>query len=118
MQEISIHSHCYVKEVHEEYHIRWTGKIDAIEPKFKNNQLVFVIVGGAGRMELNTNDMTRIERCAKLCTQPKGRAAITSDVAYIYIVNKDDTERLIGTLTHNHVKEYGQVNDKVYYRED
>lgn len=59
--------------------------------------------------------MKRIENCAKRLTRPKGRSAITTDTARIYIKEEDDKETLLGVLTHNHVKTYAQMYDKVGY---
>lgn len=116
MEEIKIKSHLIVTDVHDEYHIKWLGKILDSKPKFKNNRPIFIIVGGNGRIELNTTDMTRIEKCAKLCTRPKGRTAVTTDTARIYILEEDDNEKLIGILTHDHVKTFAPMYDSVYYR--
>lgn len=116
MEEVLIKSHLIVTDVHEEYNIRWIGKIIDTKPKFKNGKPIFVVVGGNGRMELNTTDMDRIEKCAKMCTQPKGRSAVTTDTARIYIVEENDNEKLMGILTHNHVKTFAPMYDKIYYR--
>ena len=116
MEEVLIKSHLIVTDVHEEYHIDWCGKILDAKPKFKNGRPIFIVVGGNGRMELNTTDMARIEKCAKLCTKPKGREAVTTDTARIYIVEEDDNEKLMGILTHNHVKSFAPMYDKVGWR--
>ena len=116
MDEVLIKTHLIVKDVHEEYHIKWIGKILDAKPKFKNGKPIFAIVGGGGRMELNTTDMARIEKCAKLCTRPRGRSAVTTDTARIFIVEEDDNEKLIGILTHDHVKQYAPMYDKINYR--
>lgn len=116
MEEVLIKSHLIVTDVHEEYNIRWIGKIIDTKPKFKNGRPIFVVVGGNGRMELNTTDMDRIEKCAKMCTQPKGRSAVTTDTARIYIVEENDNEKLMGILTHNHVKSFAPMYDRVGYR--
>ena len=116
MEEVLIKSHLIVTDVHEEYHIRWIGKIIDTKPKFKNGKPIFVVVGGNGRMELNTTDMARIEKCAKMCTQPKGRSAVTTDTARIYIVEEDDNEKLMGILTHNHIKTFAPMYDRVGWR--
>lgn len=116
MNEVLIKTHLIVKDVHEEYHIKWIGKILDAKPKFKNGKPIFAIVGGGGRMELNTTDMARIEKCAKLCTRPRGRSAVTTDTARIFIVEEDDNEKLIGILTHDHVKQYAPMYDKINYR--
>lgn len=115
MQEVLIKTHLIITSIHEEYNINWSGKILDAKPKFKNNKPVFVIVSTGGRIELNTVDMGRVEECAKLLTVPKGRQAITTDKAYIYIVEENDNEMLLGTLTHNHVKSYAPMFDKVGY---
>jgi len=115
MAEVLVKTHLIVTDIHEEYSIKWSGKILDAKPKFKNNKPIFVIVAGGGRMEVNTVDMSRVEKCAKLLTAPKGRQAITTDKAYIYILEENDNEMLLGTLTHNHVKSYAPMYDKVDY---
>ena len=116
MEEVSIKTHLIITDIHEEYHIDWCGRIIDAKPKFKNGKPIFAIAGGGGRMELNTTDMARIEKCAKLCTQPKGRTAVTTDTARIYIVEEDDNERLMGILTHNHVKTFAPMMDSVGWK--
>ena len=115
MAEVLVKKHLIVTDIHEEYNINWSGKILDAKPKFKNNKPVFVVVSTGGRIELNTVDMGRVEECAKLLTVPKGRQAITTDKAYIYIVEENDNEMLLGTLTHNHIKSYAPMFDKVGY---
>ena len=115
MTEVLVKTHLIVTDIHEEYNINWSGKILDAKPKFKNNKPIFVIVASGGRMEVNTADMSRVEKCAKLLTVPKGRQAITTDKAYIYILEENDHEVLLGTLTHNHVKSYAPMYDKVGY---
>jgi len=117
MQEVLIKSHLIVTDVHEEYHIDWCGKIIDTKPKFENGKPIFVIVGGKGRMELNTTDMTRVEKCAKMCTQPRGRSAVTTDMARIFIKEVDDNEKLMGIVTHNHVKTFAPMYDRVGYKD-
>lgn len=116
MDEILIKSHLIVTDIHEEYRIKWIGKILDCKPLFKNNKPVFVVTGGGGRMELNTTDMTRIENCAKMCSRPRGRSAVTTDTVRIYIVEEDETEKLMGILTHDHVKTFAPMYDSVGYR--
>ena len=116
MEEVLIKSHLIVTDVHDEYHIRWIGKILDAKPQFKNGKPIFIIVGGDGRMEINTTDMARVEKCAKMCTRPRGRSAVTTDTARIFIKEVDDNEKLVGILTHNHVKTFAPMYDKVGYR--
>lgn len=116
MEEVLIKSHLIVTDVHSEYHINWLGKIIDTKPKIKNGMPIFVVTGGNGRMELNTTDMARIEKCAKLVTKPKGRGAVSTDTARIYIQEEDDKETLMGILVHNRVKTYANMYDKVGWR--
>ena len=116
MAEVLVKTHLIVTDVHEEYSINWCGRIIDTKPKIKNGKPIFAIVGGKGRMELNTTDMKRIEKCAKLLTYPKGRSAVTTDTARIYLIEEDDTEKLMGTLTHNHIRNYAPMYDKIEYR--
>jgi len=117
MEEVLIKSHLIVTDVHSEYHINWCGRILDCKPRFKNGKPIFIIIGGGGRMELNTTDMARVEKCAKLCTKPKGRSAVSSDTARIYILEENDNEKLVGTLTHNRVKTFAPMYDKVGWRD-
>jgi len=116
MEEVKIKSHLIITDIHEEYSIKWCGKITDIKPKIKNGKPVFVVVGSKGRIELNTTDMIKIENCAKMCTQPKGRKAVTTDTSRIYIVDEDDNEKLLGILTHDHVKTFAPMFDPVGWR--
>ena len=113
MEERLIKTHLIITDTHSEYHMNWCGKVLNSKPKIKNGKPIFAIVGGKGRMELNTTDMTRLEKAAKLCTQPKGREAVTTDVARIYLIEEDDNEKLMGILTHNYIKTYAPMMDKV-----
>ena len=118
MEEVLIKSHLIVKEVYEEYNLRWVGRILDAKPKIENGMPIFIIVGGGGRSEINTTDMARIERCAKSLTRPRGRQAVTTDTARIYILEENDNEMLLGLLTHNHIKKYAPMHDAVGYKED
>lgn len=113
MAEVLVKTHLVVTDVHEEYDINWCGKILDVKPRIKNNMPVFVVVSSRGRMEVNTTDMQRVERCAKLLTAPRGRQAVTTDTARIFIVEENENEALMGVLTHNHVKSYAPMFDKV-----
>jgi hypothetical protein len=115
MAEVLVKTHLVVTDVHEEYDINWCGRILDVKPKIKNNMPVFVVVSSRGRMEVNTTDMQRVERCAKLLTAPRGRQAVTTDTARIFIVEENENEALMGVLTHNHVKSYAPMFDKINY---
>ena len=45
-------------------------------------------------------------------TYPRGRQAVTTDVARIYIKEEDGNEKLIGKVIHNHIKTYKPVYDR------
>lgn len=115
MSEVLLKTHLIVTSIHEEYDINWCGKILDAKPKFKNGKPIFIIVGGGGRMEINTIDIKRVEKCAKLVTAPKGRQAVTTDTARIFILEEDDNEKLLGILTHHHIKDYAPMYDKVEF---
>ena len=112
MQEVMLKTHLIVTDVHEEYFVDWCGKIANTKPKFKNDMPIFIIIGSEGRVEMNTIDIKRIEECAKKLTYPRGRQAITTDTARIYIKEENGNEKLIGRVIHNHVKQYQQMYDR------
>ena len=116
IEEKLVKTHLIVTDIHEEYHINWIGKIKDSKPKFTNGKPTFIIIGNKGRMELNTIDINRVEKCAKMMTNPKGRASVTTDTSRIFIKEENGNEKLLGILTHNHVKQYAQMYDKVGYR--
>jgi len=116
MEEIMIKSHLIVKDVHDEYYVNWCGKILDTKPKFKNGKPVFAIVGGLGRMELATTDMPSLEKCAKNLTRPRGRSAVTTDTARIYIVEENGNEKLMGIVVHDHIKQYAPMYDPVGWK--
>lgn len=113
MQEVMVKTHLIVTDVHEEYFVHWFGKLANTKPLLKNNLPVFIIIGSESRMELNTIDIKRIEECAKRLTHPRGRQAVTTDTARIYIKEEDGKEIYMGRVIHNHVKQYQQMYDPV-----
>lgn len=112
MSEVMLKTHLIVTDVHEEYFVEWNESIANTDPVFQNDMPVFIIISSDSRIELNTIDIKRIEKCAKLLTRPKGRKAITTDTARIYIKEKGNKQTLIGKVIHNHVKQYQQMYDK------
>ena len=113
MQELMIKTHLIIIDIHNEYHMNWCGKIANAKPLLKNGLPVFVIISTRGRMELNTIDMKLIEKNAKLLTEPKGRAAVSTDTAHIYIKEVDGNEMLLGVMTHKNVKTFAPMYDKI-----
>ena len=96
--------------------MNWCGKIFDANPKLKNGLPVFTIIGSRGRMEISTVDMNQLEKCAKSLTYPRGRSVVSKDSSQIYIQEIDGNEKLIGVLTHKHIKSYAPMYDKVGFR--
>jgi hypothetical protein len=116
IDNVMIKSHLIITDIHEEYSIKWCGNIIDTQPEFKNNMPIFAIVGSESRIELNTLDMKQIENCAKRLTNPRGRSAVTTDKAHIYIKEKNGKETCIGIVTHKRIKKYAPMFDAVGYK--
>ena len=117
MQEIMVKTHLIIKDIHEEYHMNWCGKLFDAKPALNENGMpIFIIIGGQSRIELITIDINYLEKCAKKLTSPKGRSTVSIDKAYIYIKEIGGNEKLLGILTHKRVKSFASMYDKVGYR--
>ena len=114
-EEVELKTHLIVTDVHEEYFVKWCGKLIDVKPLLKNGLPIFVLIGNQGRLELNTIDIQYIEKCAKKFCRAHGREAITSDVVDIYILDEDENQHLMAHVLHNHVKQYQQMYDKFEY---
>lgn len=112
MKEVMIKTHLIVTDIHDEYIVDWCGKVADAKPLFKNGMPIFIIISSKSRIEMNTLDIKRIEECAKKTTYPRGRQAITTDVARIYIKEENGNEKFIGKVIHNHIKKYKPVYDR------
>lgn len=110
---MKLKTHLIITDIHEEFHIKWCGRIIDTKPLIKNKKPVFVVVGGAGRIELNTTSMNDVEYWGKRMTYPLGRESFTTDKSYIYIKEENGNEKLLGIITHNHIKQYAQMFDEV-----
>lgn len=115
MKEVFLKSHLITTDIHEEYHIDWCGKLKDTKPKFKNGKPIFIIIGSESRNELNTTDIKMVEKYAKMMTKPKGREAVTTDAARIFIKEENGREKLLGIVTHNHVKTFAPMYDKFLF---
>lgn len=115
MPEVMLKTHLIVTDMHDEYKVKWTGKMKDAKPFIKNGLPVFILVGSEGRLELNTIDIDYIEKCAKNLSHPRGKQAITSDSVYIYLLEENENEKLMGVLLHDHVKQYQQMYDRFEY---
>ena len=111
-EEEEIKPQLRVKSVDNDFTIKWVGKITDAKPQIRNGKPIFAVAGGGGRIELNTTDMTRVQRAARMCTQPKGRGAFASDYARIYVIQEDDSEKLLGVVTHYRTKTFYPVTIK------
>ena len=111
MSTVMLKTHLIVAGMHEEYSVKWTGRIIDAKPLFRNNMPVFVLISSEHRTELNTIDMKRIEECAKRMTNPHGKKAIATDKTEIYLLEKDGNQKYMGQVIHNHIKEYRQMYD-------
>lgn len=113
MQEVALRTHLIVTDVQDEYSINWCGKFSDASPMIKNELPIFIVVGDNGRFELNCLDIKLIENCAKRAARAKGRESFTSGQAYIYLLEEDENEKLMGIVTHNRIKKYAPMFDKV-----
>ena len=111
MQEVMLKTHLIVTDVHEEYFVKWCGNIINTKPLLKNGMPIFIIISSDSRVELNTINIKWIEESAKKITHPRGKKAVTTDIARIYIKEEDGKETLLGRVIHNHVKQYKQMYD-------
>ena len=116
MNEVMVKTHLIITDIHDEYHIKWCGSIKDTTPLMENGKPVFVIRSKEGAVEMNTVDMKYLEDVAKKMTVPRGRTALTTDTARINIKQIDGTEKTLGILTHDHIKQFAPMYDAVYYR--
>lgn len=116
MHEVKVKTHLIITDIHNEYHMNWCGKVLDTKPLLNDRGLpTFVVVGSKGRVEVNTVDMKYLEDCAKRLTNPRGRSAISSDSANVYIKETNGTERLMSVLFHKRVKTFAPMYDGVYW---
>lgn len=108
-----VKTHLIITDIHEEFDINWCGKFAAVAPKLDLGRPMFVIIGRNGRVEISTFDMQRLEDIAKRLTEPKGRGAVMSDSAHIYIKEENGEETLMCIVTHKRVKSYAPMYDKI-----
>lgn len=114
MHEVMIKTHLIITDIHNEYYMDWCGSIIDTKPKIVDGKPVFVIRGKSGAIEINTTDEKYLEKIAQKMTEPRGRAAVTTDRARIYIKQIDNSEKLIGILTHDKIKTFAPMYDSFY----
>lgn len=108
-----VKTHLIVKDQYEDYETKWCGRLLDADPEFKNGMPVFVIICNSGRMELNTLDLSEVERQAKRFTFPRGRGALTADKGFIYVKEKGHKEKLLGVVVHKHIRKYAPMYDEL-----
>lgn len=113
---VKIKSHLIVTGIDNNFSINWCGRLADSNPILVNGSPVFVIISSNSRVEMNTVNISQLEECAKKLTLPKGRAAVTSDTARIYLKEMDGQERLMCIVKHEKIKHYALMYDKVGWR--
>ena len=117
MKEVMLKTHLIIKDIHDEYYMNWCGTIANVQPAFtEKGQLMFAIVSSNSRIEINTLDMSELERVAKRITSPKGRNAVARDIARIYVIDHKQEQHLIGELVHKRIKTFAPMYDKIGFR--
>lgn len=111
MSQVKVKTHLIITDIHEEFNMNWCGRIMDAKPLLKNNIPHFTIIGSVGRIEVDTFDISYLERAAKSLTHPRGKEAITSDTARIYIRQEDGSDFLLGVLTHRTIKTFAPMYD-------
>lgn len=111
MAEVKLKTHLIITDIHEDYNMNWCGRIMDARPLIRDGKPLFIIVGSKGRVETDKVDIAHLEKVAKLLTQPKGKGAISSDTARIYVRQEDNTDMLLGILTHRTIKTFAPMYD-------
>lgn len=106
-----VKTHLIVTDQYEDYRIDWYNRLIDCNPKFKNGLPIFIVISSTGRREMNTFNIKDIEKVALKSTYPRGRGSVTTDKARIYIKEDDDNEKLLGIVTHNHIRKYAPMYD-------
>lgn len=105
---MKVKTHLIVTGQWDEFKIKWVKRICDTKPKFDSyGYPTFVVVGGAGRVEMKTFDIREVEEQAKKATHPRGRGSLTSDRAYIFI-KEEKEEALLGYVMHDHIRQYAR----------
>lgn len=110
---MKVKTHLIVTDQYDEYEVKWHKPLRMANPKLVNGMPVFILISNSGRMELNTIDLSYLEKTAKRFTAPKGRGKLTVDKTSIYIKEVDGNEKLMATVTHNHIRKYAPMYDEL-----
>jgi hypothetical protein len=107
-----VKTHLIVTEQHDDYSIEWINRLLDCKPDLSGGLLHFAILSTTGRREINTMNMKEVEKIAMKSTYPRGRGALTVDKARIYIKEEDGGEKLLGVVTHKHIRKYAPMYDE------
>lgn len=113
MTEVKVKTHLIITDIHNEYDVHWCGKMKDADPVMKNGMPVFIIQAEGTWLEMNTWDFKEIERICKKITNPRGREAVTTDQARIYLKENNGNKRIMGVVNHAKVKTFAPMYDKV-----
>lgn len=111
--KVMMKTHLIVTEQSDEYDIKTHKRIIDTCPKFYNDKFLFIIITGEKRLEIKSLNINDAINLAKKVTMPRGRTAVTTDKARIYIDCADGGEVLLTTVTHNHIKKFAPMFDPV-----
>lgn len=110
---MKVKTHLITTEQYDEYTVKWHGRLVDTNPDLKNGMPVWVLQRTNGRMEINTIDLAYLEKQAKHFTYPRGRGSLTTDRTLIYIKEVGGNEKLVATVTHNHIRKYAPMYDEL-----
>lgn len=109
-----VKTHLIVTDQYENYSVKWHKRLIDSNPKLVNGMPIFILIRhSGGRMELNTINLSYLEETAKRFSFPRGRESITVDKVDIYIKENNNSEKLMATVTHNHIRKYAPMYDEI-----
>ncbi len=109
-----VKTHLIVTEQNDDYRVKWVKKLIDLYPIIDSyGNFTFNIVVDGHRVEIKTHDMNYLIERAKKNTRPKGRGALTTDEAKIYIKEQSGKETLVAIVTHIHTRKYAPMYDEI-----
>lgn len=109
-----VKTHLIVTDQYDEYEVKWHKRLLDSKPELTNGMPTFILIRhSGGRTELNTIDILYLEKTAKKFTFPRGRGSVTTDKTDIYIKEVNGNEKLMATVTHNHIRKYAPMYDEI-----
>ena len=118
MTEVAVKTHLIITDIHSEYDINWCGKLKDADPVLSDGFPLFIIrTDNRAPAEVNTLNMSHLEKIGKRLAEPHGREAVTTAKSYIYLKEKNNNERLMCIITHRKIKTFAPMYDKVGWRD-